>query len=403
MDPINYKQLFRKLERTLSRIEDTEETTTTLVAIMRSLVDDFHDELGILNARLYYKQGANYVLKIPYGPGQHLPVGIKVPAEYSAIRIAAQRGYVFMREGDPGFDARIEKRLGVKQFAAIALGDDDEYLIGFTIRKGADAPQVRLSLNTVRHAVNLKLRQEALESIIEQAKRIQLSLLPQEPPVFGDYDIAGRSVPAEAVGGDLFDFIPVSPRLLGVAIGDSSGHGLPAALQARDVITGIRVASTEDYKIVRGIERLNRVISRGSPAARFISLFFGELESSGNLIYCNAGHPPPLVYRDGRIRPLRKGGLVLGPNPDAVYERGYLAFRPGTSMLLYTDGIVEARSTAGEEFGTERLAALLRKVHARPAAEQVERVFRAVEKFSQGPMEDDRTVVVVRRPGKAGG
>ena len=118
------------------------------------------------------------------------------------------------------------------------------------------------------------------------------------------------------------------------------------------------------------------------------------------MTYANAGHPYPLIYRDGEIRMLKKGGLVLGPNPDAVYERGYLAFRPATAMLLYSDGIVEAANEAGEEFGVERLVEILRRYNKRPAAETVDRVFENVERFSHGPMSDDRTVVVVRRPGR---
>lgn len=398
MEPVNYKKLFRNLERTLSRIEASADIPHTLQAIMRSLVDDFREELGIVAARLYYRRGNTYVLMGQHGEGQRVSTGLRIPISYLPIRIAMEKGFVFMGEDDPGFDHRLEKRLGVRHFAAIALGAGQEYMIGFTVTAEAGADQIRLSLNTVRHAVNIKLRQEVLEDIIEQARLIQLSLLPRRAPAFADYDIAGASVPAQEVGGDLYDFLEVSPRLLGVAIGDSSGHGLPAALQARDVITGLRVAISEDYKIVRAVERLNRVISRGSPSARFISLFYGELEPNGNLIYTNAGHPPPLVYRDGKIRRLRKGGLVLGPSADAVYERGYLTFRPGTTMLLYSDGISEATSPGGEEFGVSRLSRLLRRVHDRPAAEIVQIVFDEVSEFSQGPLEDDRTVVAVRRP-----
>lgn len=398
---VNYKKLFRKLERTLSRIESSQDVPHLLEAIMRTLVDDFREELGISAARLYYRRDSNYVLRAQHGEGHHAPRGLRIATSYRPVRIAMEHGYVFMGEDDPGFDHRLEKRLGVRHFAAITLGAGREYLIGFTVSSDAGADQIRLSLNTVRHAVNLKLRQEVLQDLIEQARQIQLSLLPRTPPSFADYDIAGASVPAQEVGGDLYDFLEVSRRILGVAIGDSSGHGLPAALQARDVITGLRVAISEDYKIIRAVERLNRVISRGSPSARFISLFYGELETNGNLIYSNAGHPPPLVFRDGKIRRLRKGGLVLGPSAEAVYERGYLAFRPGTTMLLYTDGISEAASPSGEEFGARRLARLLRRIHDRPAAEIVQIVFDVVSRFSHGPLEDDRTVVVVRRPAHA--
>jgi sigma-B regulation protein RsbU (phosphoserine phosphatase) len=183
-----------------------------------------------------------------------------------------------------------------------------------------------------------------------------------------------------------------------VAIADASGHGLPAALQARDVITGMRMGMTENLKIISAMERLNRVIHRSRLSSRFVSLFYGEAESNGNFVYCNAGHPPSLHLHEGNISELSFGGLVLGPNPTARYERGFLTLKPGDYVLMYTDGVTEAADPAEREYGLSRLKNLLRKQAGSSAREMVHSVFDDLRRFTAGaPQIDDRTVVVVRK------
>src|SRR5262245_13597378 len=209
--------------------------------ILKSLVDDFKTELGITGGRIYRLRGQSYVIETQYGRGPKLKPGFRIAASYVPIQIVRKRGYVYMGPEDPGFDRALEERIGVGHFAAFGIGEEAPWLMAFTVSGRVDAEQLRVALSTVRHAVNLKLRQEALEDVILEAKKIQMSLLPRELPKFGDYDVWANSIPAEEVGGDLYDFLSVSERIMGIAIADSSGHGLPSALQARDVITGLRV------------------------------------------------------------------------------------------------------------------------------------------------------------------
>ena len=397
---VNYKALYRKVERTLSKIERTEDLEKTLSLILKSLVDDYKDELGISGGRIYRLRGKSYVLTSQYGIKGRVDPGFRIPLSYTPIQLLRKSGYICMGPEDPGFDHALESKIGVRQFAAIAVGEDYPWVIAFTVRPEVDREHLRVSLSTLRHAVNLKLRQEVLEDIIHEAKKIQMSLLPRELPKYAGYELWARSTPAEEVGGDLYDFIQVSERILGVAIADSSGHGLPAALQARDVITGLRVVVEEDFKIIKGIEKLNRVISRGTLSNRFISLFYGEAEPNGNFLYLNAGHPPPLFVRDGRIKYLTKGGMILGPNPDAKYERGFVNFRRGSVLVLYSDGITEALLPGTDQmFGVERLSNLVVPIAGKTAAEIGEAIFAEVERYTGGaPLEDDRTVAVITRP-----
>jgi sigma-B regulation protein RsbU (phosphoserine phosphatase) len=394
----DFRQLHKKLETTLANIQQSEEIHATLQEILDTLVRDFGQDLGLLGGRLYQKQGKKYVLLAQSGRGRRARRGFSVPTSYRPLERLAQQGYVFSRKGDPDFDPRIEGPLGIRAYAAIGIGERNRYLISFNLRRRFAEEQIIYALNTVRHVVNMKIQQERLEDILWEAREIQMSMLPREVPRFKGYELYGRSLPAEVVGGDLFDYIPITGRVMGVAVADARGHGLPASLQARDVVVGLRMGAEMHFKMVTTIEKLNRVIARSALAAQFVSLFYGELEHNGNLIYCNAGHHPGLLLRGERIIELTKGGLLLGPNPDAHYERGFVVLRKGDLLLLYTDGVVEAVSPRGEEFGAERLRAMMVEGRELPARELTQQILSRVEQWCHPARpKDDRTVMVIRR------
>ena len=209
----------------------------------------------------------------------------------------------------------------------------------------------------------------------------------------------------EEVGGDFFDYIPLTKKILGLAIADVSGHGLPAALQVRDIYMGLRMGLARDFKIVRTVERMNHIIHQSTLTSRFVSMFYGELELNGVFIYVNAGHPPPFhIAADGTVRYLEEGGPVLGPLPDATYERGFVIMKPGDMLVFYTDGICETqgRDENGRllgEYGVERLLEVAREHQGETAREVVDAIFASVEAFSRNaPPDDDRTVMVVSHP-----
>jgi sigma-B regulation protein RsbU (phosphoserine phosphatase) len=130
-------------------------------------------------------------------------------------------------------------------------------------------------------------------------------------------------------------------------------------------------------------------------------MFYGELELNGNFLYVNAGHPPPFhLGAGGDVSFLEAGGLVLGPLADASYERGFVLVEPGDLLVLYTDGIIEARSRGGrDEYGVDRLVEVVRRYRLKSAPEIMDAVFADVKRFSDGGLaSDDRTLVVVRYP-----
>jgi serine phosphatase RsbU (regulator of sigma subunit) len=208
-------------------------------------------------------------------------------------------------------------------------------------------------------------------------------------------------VPAELVGGDFYDFLPLfDGQTFGAAIADASGHGLLAALLVRDVYVGLRMGIGGEFKISRAIERLNRIINKSRLTTKFVSLFYGEFDHNGEIIYVNAGHPGPLHLHSARhaFSELESTGIVLGPSPDAIYGRRSAKMDPGDVMLLYTDGIVEAHDRRGREFGLARVKRLLWELRGQAAKEIGEQILAAVNEWGSGAAaEDDRTVVIVKR------
>lgn len=399
---MDYRNLFRKLEENLGRIERSDDPLTMLTAILERLVEDFRDDLGLIGGRIYLRDEDAFALQTEY-PTTGLHRGFQIPVSYPPVQEVLAQGFVLHDLQDPGVDWAIEGALGVSTFAAIRVGETRRQIMAFSLRDHSDREHVIYTLNMIRHAINLKLRKAYLEDRVAEVREIQISLLPPGPPPFKGYDIWGASVPAEEVGGDLFDFIRVSERSLGLAIADSAGHGLPAALQARDAIIGLRMGVEDRLRVTAMMEKLNRVLSRSALASRFISLFYGEVEPNGNLLYCNAGHNPPLLFSGDRVLELRQGGLILGPNPEARYERGYVCMEPGSILLLFTDGIVEAQNRFGEMYGTPRLLDLVRSRPWDSARKLVEEVFVSVRDFSRtDPPADDQTVVAVIRLAPAG-
>jgi len=402
--PVNYRGLMKKVEQVVAAVARAEDTGETIHTLLESITEKFHDELGIYGGRLYERRDAYYVLDATFGNAKEVPHGFKVPISYPPIQRVLEDGAVYMDADDPDFDSGIESKLGVESFAAIEVGEEG-YILAFNVDAGHHRDDILFSLGILRHSVNQKLRRERMEGIFEEARKIQASILPRRSPEYGDFDIYGHSVPMEAVGGDFYDFIPVTNKILGLAIADVSGHGLPAALQVRDIYMGLRMGLARDFKIVRTVERMNNIIHQSTLTSRFVSMFYGELELNGVFIYVNAGHPPPYhLAVDGTVRPLEEGGPVLGPLPDANYERGFVIMKPGDLLVFYTDGICETlgRDADGQqlgEYGTERMLEVARSHQGESAREVVEAIFKSVEEFSQGALpDDDRTVMVVSHP-----
>lgn len=303
----------------------------------------------------------------------------------------------------------------IRSFLAVPL-QTDEHVIGFLY---LDSPNwVReftvndLNLVTVmaniaairiEHARLIEAEQKriALDRELERAAEIQRRLLPAGAPDVAGLDMAGYNAPCRTVGGDYYDFLPYPDGRVGLFIGDVSGKGMGAALLMSSLQARTRVLFQEPDGLSAQVARLNRITAGNCPSNCFITFCAATIDSAaGELTYCNAGHNAPLlVHANGEFELLDPTGIILGILPDAAYEQKSCRLEPGDVLLLFSDGVTEAcRPDADEEFGQDRLVALLRTHRGQSASDILNAINGEVTSFTGGcPAADDITLVVARR------
>ena len=402
------KLLYRRLDALFGSLKTRRAQPKVLESFLEDAFANLKDDLHLRAGFLYAERRDNFALVKAVGDAG-LPLAETLdPGLTPLTEVTRHRVYIFRdpdAEGSP-------HRLGLLPRAAVAglvVGQRPlRFAVFFLLADGWQADELDFALNTVRASLDARMVDARVRGSFREAAEIQQSLLVEEPPPFPGYDLAARSVAAEEVGGDFYDFHSFNGDMLGLSIGDASGHGLPAALLVRDVVTGLRMGIEKELKVAHVFEKLNRVIHRSRLSSRFVSVFYGELERDGNLVYVNAGHQPPILFfreqRPGQPSDveLTVGGTVIGPLPEAHFRRGFARVHPGEVLLMLTDGILERRDKAGEFFGLDRVRAIVREKQAEPAMAILDRLFEAALAWGEGrPWEDDATIVVVKRDAPA--
>ena len=249
------------------------------------------------------------------------------------------------------------------------------------------------------HYSELELRQ--LEGELELSQVVQRSLLPQRIPSISGFDISAFSRPAQIVSGDYFDFLQFKDGTHGLVVADVSGHGVSAGMLMSSLQMAFHTLASENSSPSEVLERINHIYLHNINFSTFVTIFFANFDPRSKVLsYANAGHNPPLVYR-----PSRKQDQWLMPTGAAVGLLEYFNVRPasiqlvaGDILLLYTDGVTEALNPQGDEqFGTERLAAVIRQNEHLPAEGLTGKIREALYEFTQGSLlVDDVTLVVSR-------
>ncbi len=245
-----------------------------------------------------------------------------------------------------------------------------------------------------------QLQQERLERELQLAMEIQQRFQPTAPPIVPGYELQGISFPCYEIGGDYYDFIKRDDGRLVIALGDVSGKGTAAALLMSSLHAAVHAQAGSHDTLVETISAVNRYLADNIPPNRFVTLFYAELDpASGSLSFLNAGHNPPLiVHSAGTVEQLASGGLPLGIKRDAEYREGRTQLQLGDVLVIYSDGVTEAASPSGEEFGPTRLYEVVSRNIDASAAGVRDRIESALTKFSQGTQAaDDITLVIVKR------
>jgi sigma-B regulation protein RsbU (phosphoserine phosphatase) len=237
---------------------------------------------------------------------------------------------------------------------------------------------------------------------LETAQAVQQRLFPRALPCVPGWEFAALCRPVQAVAGDYYDFLELSPRHLAVALGDVAGKGLGPAL----VMAGLHAfvhcqLAQEPPNLAEWMASLNRYLLATLPHDLFVTLFLGVLDThTGQLRYVNAGHPAPLLLPNGPARPnrLAEGGPLLGVIPGARYEEGQIILPPDSLLTLYSDGITEAANPQGRSFRDEGLTAVLGRLRSHTASQVLAGVVAEVENYAgRRGLADDLSLVVVRR------
>ena len=235
---------------------------------------------------------------------------------------------------------------------------------------------------------------------LDLAAKIQRDFLPRQDPRVEHFDISGLNVSCYEVGGDYYDFVPVDPYRLGIAVGDVSGKGIGAALLMASLRAAFRAEVHPGYRIEDMAFKINDFVYHSSAKSSFITFFYAEIDRNREeVLYVNAGHNPPLLLRtDGSLERLESTGFCLGMFPGVAFEAKSVRMKEGDIALLYSDGIPDSRNADDAEYSLDRLVSLLRSLAHLSGAEIVAAIAEDAKSFIGDARQfDDQTLVVVKR------
>jgi sigma-B regulation protein RsbU (phosphoserine phosphatase) len=235
------------------------------------------------------------------------------------------------------------------------------------------------------------------EHELKIAAEMQRALLPERQYKGAGFEIAAASIPCRTIGGDFFDYFELPNGAFGFALGDVTGKGPPAALLAAELQGVLAAHSYAGGTPADTVTRVNQVLARRPVEARFATLLYAVLSSGGSLTYCNAGHNLPLLVSRRGVQRLDTGGLILGAFKQATFEEGVVQLDSGDVLVVFSDGVTDALSTDGAEFGDERLQSCVETNRGLAPEALLDCVLNTVREFSvSAGQSDDRTVLVLR-------
>src|SRR5215212_1205531 len=346
-----------------------------------------------------------------------VPVEDEVRVSRTIVEEVVNRGRSVLTsdaQHDPRFMSSTVTFQGIRSVLAVPLGVG-ERIFGMiyadsafaTSRFTEDHLKVLTTLGSVAaiRVENTRLLEEQLEQQqyereLQLAREIQQRFQPTAPPQVPGYELQGISFPSYQIGGDYYDFILCADGRLVVALGDVSGKGTSAALLMSSLHAAVHAQVASCRPITETVGAVNRYLADNTPANRFVTLFYAELDPlTGSLSFINAGHNPPIIaHEGGKLETLGAGGLPLGIVPDFDYREGRTQLRPGDVLVAYSDGVTESQNPSGEEFGTVRLQEVVARNLSRSAAGIRDKIEAALSSFAQGtPAGDDVTLVIVKR------
>jgi len=405
----------KKLYKTVEAIagKSFASNTEMMISVINELINNY--SINITGGRIWEldnERGA-YNLLFQTGEVDMIETDFSILIENYPIfdQIAKERTVV-----DNETDMILRSK-GILKYSASGVGDkikyDGKVYYEFLLALNSNDinEEFKITLNIIATALTSKIKQrkyhiraQELRADLDKARELQKSILPEHEHKFHNYELYGITDPAEIVGGDFFDYLDVGgdSQRMGITVGDAASKGISAAAEAMYISGALRMACNFEIKIYPLMKRMNQLVNKIFADDKFASLFYGELsnDKSGLFLYANAGHNPPLFIKkdSDKIIKLDSTGPVLGPAPNANYTVENINFAPGDVLLIFSDGVTESANSEFEQYGDERLEALLIKNKNKTPKEIAYAVLEDVIIFSKnGQYTDDKTLVVIKR------
>ncbi len=388
------RDLQNVLQRTVQLVCEVMETKASSIR----LVDQEHDELVI---KAVYNLSPEYQSK---GPVRLSKAGIDLVAlgpqghEYVQNMTTDPRVQYPEESRREGISSMVSAGMSYKGKAIGVLRVYTEHEQQFSSYKidllKSVAAQAAAAIENTRLAEEARVAEET-ERQLGMAAEVQQRMIPQTAPKVPGMELASVYVPCFTLGGDLYDFISLPGNNTGLVIADVSGKGLPASLIMASVRAALRAQVDNVYYLYEVVRRLNVMLCRDTKVGEFVTLFYGVYDAnSRRLTYCNAGHPPPMLLRDGKVTELRTDNMVLGVSENEEYRQSVIDLRPCDTLLIYTDGVTDAMNYQQEMFGRTRLIQAFGKGGA-TAEEVAQNVLWELRKYvGLSRRSDDVTMIV---------
>jgi phosphoserine phosphatase RsbU/P len=405
------KKLYRALETAASQHFNSEKEL--LVEILDQIVDNF--KIQITGGRLWRlnSQKECYELLFQTGNIEKIDSSFILSLKENPIfeKISSERTIL----ADETNHYLIEK--GIFRYSASGVGVRKlvngkkyyEYMIAVNSEEVND--DLFYSLNVIATLLTSKInenrrkdKQREMINDLDEAKKLQKSILPEHELIFNGYSLFGVTIPAKTMSGDFFDYLTFGSdsERLGIIVGDAASKGMSAAAEAMYISGAIRMAVNFEIKISSLLNKLNKIINQIFSGDRFTTLFYGEIinDEKGLFIYGNAGHNSPIFYshKSKEIEYLSSTGPLLGPAPNSKYKTDSINIMKGDILVIYSDGIVEAADTNFDFYEEKKLEQVIKENHHLSPKNLTLKILDDVNKFStNGKYHDDKTVVIIKR------
>jgi sigma-B regulation protein RsbU (phosphoserine phosphatase) len=399
--------LLNEIARELTSILNLDELLGRIAELLRRLIDFQMFSILLLDASgeklqhrfsLRFNENVHVKHEIPLGRGL---VGLAAETKQAILvpDVSKDARYI---ESNPETRSELvvpliykDKVIGVLDLEHTRRGffTDDHRRTVMTL-----AAQVAIAIENARLYEEIARQERRLERDLALARELQMRLLPQTLPKLAHLELAAKFSPARAIGGDLYDFIPYSLSRLGIAIGDVSGKGAPAAIYAALVSGILRSHAPIEPGPAEMLSAVNLSLAERRIEAQFVSLIYAVWDDEHRtLLVANSGLPRPVYVHDGKNSVIEATGLPLGLFDEAEYDEFRFKMKPGDMFVFFSDGILDARDRKGEMFGRGRVEKIIAECGGKSADCVVDRLFKAAAEHSAGVETfDDQTVVAIK-------